>query len=164
MTTDEHGKPSFIIRWQNPASLAAIDDTDAPLGYQIDLKIGGGKWDSEDHGDLITGNSLHSGDELITHAPFAAEDIGEGEEINIQANTYYFRVRYSYYWQDGAGDHYIYSPFSSVVSVGTEAYSYKGASNWAVAELDKALQYGLITKRIADNMAANITREGSTRS
>lgn len=37
--------------------------------------------------------------------------------------------------------------------------SYKGASSWAVPELDKAVQYGFITDKIKDNMAGNITRE-----
>ena len=37
--------------------------------------------------------------------------------------------------------------------------SYKGASQWAVPELDKAAGYGLITDRVKDNMAGNITRE-----
>jgi hypothetical protein len=37
--------------------------------------------------------------------------------------------------------------------------AYKGASSWAVPELDKASRYGLVTERIKDNMSANITRE-----
>jgi hypothetical protein len=37
--------------------------------------------------------------------------------------------------------------------------SYKGASGWAVPELDKAAGYGLITDRVKDNMAGNISRE-----
>jgi hypothetical protein len=36
---------------------------------------------------------------------------------------------------------------------------YKGASGWAVPELDKASGYGLITDKIKNNMAANISRE-----
>lgn len=37
--------------------------------------------------------------------------------------------------------------------------AYKGASSWAVPELDKASGYGLITERIKDNISTNITRE-----
>lgn len=36
---------------------------------------------------------------------------------------------------------------------------YKGASSWAVAELDKAVGYGFITDKIKDKMSAPITRE-----
>lgn len=39
------------------------------------------------------------------------------------------------------------------------ASSYKGASSWAVPELDKAAGYGLITDRVKNNVSANITRE-----
>lgn len=40
-----------------------------------------------------------------------------------------------------------------------EEVSYKGASLWAVPELDKAAGYGLITDKIKDNMNESITRE-----
>ncbi len=40
-----------------------------------------------------------------------------------------------------------------------EEAPYKGASPWAVPELDKAAGYGLITDRIRDNMNVPITRE-----
>lgn len=36
---------------------------------------------------------------------------------------------------------------------------YKGASDWAVPELDKAAAHGLITDKVKSNMQANITRE-----
>lgn len=37
--------------------------------------------------------------------------------------------------------------------------AYEGASSWAIAELDKASGYGLITDSIKDNMSKPITRE-----
>jgi hypothetical protein len=40
-----------------------------------------------------------------------------------------------------------------------EEVPYKGASPWAVPELDKAAEYGLITDKIKDNMNESITRE-----
>jgi len=40
-----------------------------------------------------------------------------------------------------------------------QAQGYQGASQWAVPELDKALEYGLITDRIRQQMNAPITRE-----
>ncbi|MDD3705699.1 MAG: S-layer homology domain-containing protein [Clostridiaceae bacterium] len=41
----------------------------------------------------------------------------------------------------------------------TEPQAFKGASSWAVPELEKAAGYGFITDRIKDNMSAPITRE-----
>jgi hypothetical protein len=40
-----------------------------------------------------------------------------------------------------------------------QAGGYQGASQWAVPELDKALEYGLITDRVRNQMNAPITRE-----
>lgn len=37
--------------------------------------------------------------------------------------------------------------------------AFEGASSWAIPELNKAAEYGLITNRIKSNMSANITRE-----
>lgn len=41
----------------------------------------------------------------------------------------------------------------------TDEVKYEGASSWAVPELDKAVEYGLITDKIKNNMKASITRE-----
>jgi hypothetical protein len=48
-------------------------------------------------------------------------------------------------------------PNFSFIAANTSAY--RGASDWAVAELDKAAEYGLITERIKNNMSAKVTRE-----
>ena len=42
---------------------------------------------------------------------------------------------------------------------GSNSTYYKNASEWAVPELDKALQHGLITDKIKGNMKSSITRE-----
>ncbi len=51
----------------------------------------------------------------------------------------------------------VYSPFSSIVSNGIPIY--KGASNWAINNLNIAQGYGFITNRILGNMAKKATRE-----
>lgn len=48
-------------------------------------------------------------------------------------------------------------PYFSGLAINTAAYS--GASDWAVPELDKAAEYGLITPRIKSNMMEKVTRE-----
>lgn len=50
----------------------------------------------------------------------------------------------------------------SVLSAAADAPLYKGASSWAVAELDKAAGYGFITDKIRSNMQGPITREEFT--
>ncbi len=50
---------------------------------------------------------------------------------------------------------FTFTPIRSQAATG----GYKGASDWAVPELDKAVVYKLITDKIKNNMAASITRE-----
>lgn len=163
----EDGKPYFEVKWANPRSILELvsywdDNGDAPLGYQIDLKLGDGKW-RYDTGESISGNSLHAGDDetgvfAVNNAPYDPINEGLLDTVDIKSNSYSLRVRYSYYYSDDAGDHYMYSSFSNTASIGADAL-YKGASSWAVTELDKAAGYGLITDRIKDNMKGPITRE-----
>lgn len=104
------------------------------------------------------------------------EDLGIPRAISLSSwlasRTYQFKVRYalSEYDIDSGTYTYIVSPYSNTVTIGlgtsttadsgkNEQIAYKGASNWAVKELDKASQYGLITKRISGNMNYPITRE-----
>ncbi len=57
----------------------------------------------------------------------------------------------------------VFAIISASLAFGVSAeYSdvpYKGASSWAVTELDRAAEYGFITDKIKDNMNASITRE-----
>ncbi len=158
--TDEYGKPYFQLTWDIPASVGALntDPSEAPLYYQIDLRVDGGAWDYATNGDLIQTGNMHSGEDLINTIPYNPYDSSETEAINIQAHTYTFRVRFAYCWTDEEGyDHYVYGAFSNLATVGTPAY--QGASSWAVPELDKAVGYGFITDKIKGNMAGYITRE-----
>lgn len=51
------------------------------------------------------------------------------------------------------------SNFKMITNINLADTQYGEASPWAVAELDKAANYGFITDRIKDNMTAPITRE-----
>jgi len=162
------GRPYFLVIWSNPKSISDLvsywdENGESPLGYQIDAKVGNEKWNYEIYGDAIMGNSLHAGynetDEfVIKEAAYDPINEGLADTVDIKSNVYSFRVRYSYFYSDDNGDNYLYSPFSNTASIGTGSF-YQGASNWAVAELDKAAQYGLITDRIKNNMRGPITRE-----
>lgn len=163
----EDGRPYFLVKWSNPKSISDLvsywdENGESPLGYQIDAKAGDGKWSYEIVGDTIIGNSLHAGYDdtgefVVKEAVYDPIDEGLAETVDIKSNVYSFRVRYSHFYSDD-GDNYLYSPFSNTASIGTGSF-YQGASNWAVAELDKAAQYGLITDRIKNNMSGPITRE-----
>lgn len=159
-----NGKPYFEAKWTNPQSILDQiqywdEQGEAPLGYQIDMKVGNQKWNYEVIGNTIPGNSLHAGSDetgniAVNAASYDPINAGELDNVDIKANVYYFRLRLSY----DAGNEYIYSPFSNIVSKGVAAF-YGNASSWATNDLDKAMGYGFITDRIKDNMKGSITRE-----
>ncbi|MFA6308955.1 MAG: S-layer homology domain-containing protein [Clostridia bacterium] len=73
---------------------------------------------------------------------------------------YEVRIRYAFDYKNypAAGKTgNVYSPFSSIISNGIPIY--KGASAWAINDLNLAQGYGLITNRILDNISKKATRE-----
>lgn len=162
------GRPYFEVKWTNPASILEQvqywdNHGEAPLAYEIDLKVGNEAW-RYDRGESLFGNSLHAGyDETEVFAVNTApcDPINEGylDNVDIKSNIYYFRVRYSYSYSDDDGDHCIYSSFSNTASVGIEAF-YRNASDWSKSELQKAYDLGLIPDILKGaDMTKPITRE-----
>lgn len=164
LAQQQDGTPYFQLKWTNPQSILDMvsywdENGEAPLSYQIDMKVGNGKWNYEVIGNTIPGNSLHAGYDdtgisAVNSAPYDPINAGDVDTIDIKANVYSFRVRYVY----DLDDELTYGPFSNAVSTGMNAY-YSNASSWATAELDKAAEYGLITDSIKNNMKGPITRE-----
>lgn len=82
------------------------------------------------------------------------------EEVDIKAETYSFRARFTGMWgfSDGMLDYYIYSGYSNIVTIGNTAWS--TASGWATPELQKAADAGLIPGILkGSDMTKPITRE-----
>lgn len=164
----ENGKPYFWVNWNNPQSAIDLvnywqDNGEAYLHYQIDMKVGTGKWTYEVIGNTITGNALEFGsdnsDGIASGVPYDPISLGDLDTIDVKANVYQFRVRYSYLNSTDEDEYYIYSAFSNTATIGIDAY-YEKASTWAVAELDKANEYGLIPAILKGaDMTKAITRE-----
>lgn len=149
LLTDANGAPYFMLSWDTPDSITKVNKQ-VPVHAFADWKIGDGKWASE-VGEL----PFSTGSQLDDHIEIRPQDNGKFGEVDIKSELYTFRV-YFKYETSGAK---VVSPYSTPVSIGTPAYSYKGASNWAIPELDKASEYGFITDSIRDNMSGPITRE-----
>lgn len=160
--TQEDGYPYFRLSMKVPASVEALNETapenEADLFYEVECKIGNGSWE-------LAGAAHFSTGPFIDMNP---EDMGIDADIDIKANVYQFRVRFSYYSSasiDEYGNHIaaepVHSPFSNIASTAIAAYqkTYEGASAWAVTELDRAAEYGFITEKISGKMNAPITRE-----
>ncbi len=146
---DLNGAPYFALSWDTPDSITQANQQVRICAF-ADWKIADGKWASES-GQL----PFSTGSQLDDHIDIRPLDAGGIGEIDIKANLYTFRVYFKY----EVNGNTVVSQYSTPISIGTPAYSYKGASTWAVPELNKASEYGFITDRIRDNMSGPITRE-----
>lgn len=164
----EDGRPHFEVKWVNPASILELvrywdDHGEAPLEYQIDIKVGDGAW-RYDKGESIAGNSLHAGYNetgifAINNAICDPINAGYLDNVDIKSNVYSFRVRYAYLVSNDEEEYYSYSPFSDVFEIGTPAF-YQDASSWAEPELQEAYDKGLIPDILKGaDLTKPITRE-----
>ena len=167
----EDGRPYFELKWTNPQSIWELGQYGVENGqwgaeYQIDMKVGNGQW-LYDMGESLFGNALSYDEELDDPENYVTDDVtcdpmdfGVDDTVDIKANVYHIRVRYGYLVGQGEEEeYYIYSPFSNVATIGTEAF-YKEASNWAKPELQKANDLGLIPDILKGaDMTKPITRE-----
>jgi hypothetical protein len=173
----EDGRPYFALKWLNPQSIwelqkYGVEHGEWGAGCQIDVKVGNGQWCYDASGELF-GNGLNFDeeefdepgnyvtDDVVFDPIQLNENLGVDGTVDIKTNVYYIRVRYAYVDNQGSDgeEHYIYSPFSNVASIGTEAF-YKEASDWAKPELQKADDLGLIPGILKGaDMTKPITRE-----
>ncbi|MCR3955814.1 MAG: S-layer homology domain-containing protein [Gudongella sp.] len=80
------------------------------------------------------------------------------EPVNVMFSSYNFRVRIGLAQRDILGSYTLFGAYSPPVTSG-KIYPYNYASPWALQELDKANEYGLIPECISNNMRDVITRE-----
>lgn len=151
LKTKEDGQPYFHFTLSIPESVETANKMTA-VWTKLDWKVGSGKWATE----LAGVEPFEKADEMLSD-DVDVDPIDEGAwgEINIKENTYYFRAFFALKKPDGS---LVDSPFSNVVEIGAPAF-FKGASNWAMVDLGRAQDYGLITNRIKDNISGPITRE-----
>jgi len=149
---DSNGKPYFSLNWIIPDSIKEANKS-LPVYHKIDFKIGNGKWYSETNGisELpIAPSSLLSATDDFD--PVEKEFV---KEVVIEANTYHFRILFE---AETSTDTFVRSAFSNEFSIGVEKYS--NASSWAVPEINKASELGLIPDILKGaDMTKPITRE-----
>jgi hypothetical protein len=165
LTKNEDGVPCFRLEVTVPQSVLELE-AERPTDGWVDLETNG-KIDNEEWGSTGGGGGALEfilenpvpGKSNTYYVEFELKDEGDITETVIKDRNYSYRLRFCYtYNNEDESSDYIYSSWSNVLSSKSESY-YKGASSWAVAELDKAQQYGFITDRIKDNMSGKITRE-----
>lgn len=149
----------FLLSWSN----GVIPNIKAPydkIEVQVDYREGKGEWLSENPTisdfNLPTYEFGLNPKSIINFDP--KSNSVSFETINLEKNSYNIRLRYVYIYYDARNEKRIYGNYSSTVNLGLQPY-YHGASTWAISELDKAVEYGMVTEGIRPNMKANITRE-----
>ncbi|MDI9483289.1 MAG: S-layer homology domain-containing protein [Bacillota bacterium] len=169
---DQDNIPYFEIKLDIPQSVKDIDaklieDSEyfkgkscEPIEIQVDYKYADYDWNEGP--SLYWSTSISVEDFLwngvYEYRPF--EEIDDAGAVNIKEEVYSFRAYfYSLWGYEGDWINFrVVSNYSNIATVGNTAY-YSGASDWATAELDKAVKYGLITSSIRDKMSEPITRE-----
>jgi len=170
---DQDNVPYFELKLDIPQSVKDIDaklvenseyfkgKSCSPVVIQIDYKYANYDWNEGpslywDTSTYLEGFLDDGG--VYNYRPF--QDVDDAGAVNIKEEVYSFRAYfYSDWGYEGDWiDFRVVSDYSNIATVGNTAY-YSGASDWATAELDKAVKYGLITPSIKDKMSEPITRE-----
>jgi hypothetical protein len=170
---DDDGLPYFELKLNIPQSVqdqaVIIDETAGDfMGVQcldpvieFEYKYGNYDWNEGpsiywNTSDYIVGY-LDRGS--FEYRPFDSST--KFEDVDIKAETYSFRARFSTLWgyPDGMMDYNIYSDYSNIVTIGNPAY-WSTASGWATPELQKAADAGIIPDILKGaDMTKPITRE-----
>jgi len=166
MKNDE-GLPYFRLEFTIPESMFQLN-SDSPTGGYLDVEMAGSidgeaGWDDGGSFDVYTNEeAIVPGKQNTYYVELYLEDEGGMTETVINSRIYSFKYRFSYcyYYGEGPGEwDYVYSPWSNELSSKSESY-YKDASSWAVSELDKANEAGLIPAILQGaDMTKPITRE-----
>ncbi|MDF2949359.1 MAG: hypothetical protein K0R07_1390 [Sedimentibacter sp.] len=164
---NEEGLPYYRMEITIPESMFQLY-SDSPTGGYLDVEMAGsidGEAGRDDGGsfDVYTNEeNLVPSKQNTYYIEELLEDEGGLTEtvINSRVYSYKYRFVYCYYYGDGPGEwDYVYSPWSNELSSKSESY-YKDASAWAVTELDKANEAGLIPAILQGaDMTKTITRE-----
>jgi hypothetical protein len=152
VTDDDTGGTNIILMFTTPESVKQLGEQSLMEGdflyYEIEYKTSGSDWEPVGQVHFSVGEML-----VITDSD---------QSLDIANKLYSFRVRFAYHFQQSNGSFSPrYSLYSNVAHAGNRSAIgvYQNASPWAVQELDRALEYGLITDKIRAEMNAPITRE-----
>ncbi len=145
---DKDGKPYFHFTYTIPDDVK-LANRQTEIENCMDWKVGASSWSSER--DLMY---MHGGSILTSTMDVNPIEKEELSTVNIDKNTYAFRMCFQFKRPDGS----IYrSPFSNIVILGVDAWS--KTATWAEDIMKKAYGYGLIPDSLmGKDLTAGITR------
>ncbi len=151
---------TFFIRWRNEAStniLLGDPEIAKDFFYQLDIYIREGE-------RVISRNLSYSysllevGEDGFFEININPVELGYTEkDVDIMKYTYSFRVRNGLRMSDILGSYFLRGSYSTPVNIGL-VYPYSYASQWAIGELDKSIEYNLLTDSMKGNMRDIVTR------
>lgn len=168
----DDGIPYFELKLTVPESVKTINSNlvDNPDYYDgtscdgieiiFDYKYGNYDWNE---GPSLYWNTSMAVSDYLELGAYEYEPFDEGDfdTVDIKNEVYQFRARFNALWgyQGDWIDKDIYSEYSNIVTIGNPAF-YDDASDWAVAELEKANEAGLIPDILkGKDLTKSITRE-----
>jgi hypothetical protein len=168
----DDGIPYFELKLTVPESVKTINSNlvDNPDYYDgiscdgieiiFDYKYGNYDWNE---GPSLYWNTSMAVSDYLELGAYEYEPFDEGDfdTVDIKNEVYQFRARFNALWgyQGDWIDKDIYSEYSNIVTIGNPAF-YDDASDWAVVELEKANEAGLIPDILkGKDLTKSITRE-----
>lgn len=156
----EEDRNTFVIRWRNETTTNVLLQ-DSVLAkdffFQVDIYIREGE-------KVISRNlsyylySVEKGDDGYFEININPVELGyTNNDVDIMKNTYSFRIRNGLKMSDILGSYFIKGSYSTPVNIGL-VYPYSYASQWALTELDKSIEYDLLTDSMKGNMRDIVTR------
>ncbi len=131
-----------------------------PIGIRFESKYGEYDWNEGPSLYTVTDMTVSDllGGNVYKYYPYEEEDADGG--ISVDAEVYSFRAYFYSSWGyvNSFIDKEVQSDYSNLVVIGNPP-AYRGASEWAIEELDKAADYGFISEKTKDDVGGFITRE-----
>lgn len=167
---DTDGIPYFELKLDVPQSVIDINNLileddlhfdgymSEAITIDFEYKYGDYGWNEGPSLYWNTSTYVEGFEGTYEYRPF---DEGDWDTVDIKSETYEFRARFTSMWGyvDDWLDKYVYSNYSNTVTIGNPEY-YDKASDWAVTELDKANEAGLIPEILkGKDLTKPITRE-----
>lgn len=175
---EEDGSPYFELRLTIPESMKTLsanifEDPNYYDGFycdnieiSFDFKYADYDWNKGPTEYIHTSDNMVEFIDRGGYWEYEPFDKGTFEKTDIEAEVYDFRARFITSWaivdengESGWMDNYSYSAYSNMVTIGNEKF-YDDASSWAVDELNRAKDAGLIPAvLIGADLTKQINRE-----
>lgn len=152
---------SFLLKWNDDSKVSEMalkEEYKGKVFTQINVYIRIG--DQVYTRDLTFNiEDIAKSADGLSQITLSPDQIGiQKQNINLMESSYSFKIRHGMRMQDILGSFSILGGYSPSTSIGL-IYPYNYASQWAIEELNNAVNSGLLIDEIKSNMKETITRQ-----